>query len=233
MKLLCVDTSGPVCGVCVTDGEMVKSEYTAQNKNTHSVNLMPMIESCLHSAGMALSDVDAMAAVVGPGSFTGVRIGVATVKGMAHGAGKDCIAVNALEALSYGVGEFDGIVCPIQDARAGQVYGAAFRKGNRLMDDAPMKIEDYLAKIRTLAEERERFLFTGDGVASQKEKILEILGDRAVIAAPAFRFLRPAAAAALAEKGTPIPWKDLKEYYLRAPNAKMQEKLVEAARHGE
>ena len=78
MKILVIDTSGPVCGTAVMDKERVYCEFTAQNRNTHSVSLMPMIEAALKAAGAELKDLDAVAAVTGPGSFTGVRIGVAT-----------------------------------------------------------------------------------------------------------------------------------------------------------
>ena len=91
MKLLVMDTSGPVCGVAVMEDEKVLCEYTAQNRNTHSANLMPMAEAALQSAGKTIGEMDAIAAVTGPGSFTGVRIGVATAKGLAHGAGIPCI----------------------------------------------------------------------------------------------------------------------------------------------
>ena len=119
MKILVIDTSGPVCGTAVMDEDRVYSEFTAQNRNTHSASLMPMVEAALNAAGKEIGDLDAVAAVTGPGSFTGVRIGVATAKGLAHGAGLPCIPVDALEALSESAGAFDGIVCPIQDARAG------------------------------------------------------------------------------------------------------------------
>ena len=172
------------------DEEKVYSEFTAQNKNTHSASLMPMIEAALNAAGTEIKDLDAVAAVTGPGSFTGVRIGVATAKGLAHGAGLPCIAVDALEALSASAGDFDGAVCPIQDARAGQVYGAVFRQGERLTGDEPMKLEEYLDQAERLGS---RFLFLGDGAPVHREAISARLGDRAVFA-PAFRcFLRPKA----------------------------------------
>ena len=91
MKLLITDTSGPVCGVAVMDGDKVLSEMTCQNRNTHSVSLMPMVESCLERAGQVLGDMDAIGVVTGPGSFTGIRIGVATVKALAHGSGTKII----------------------------------------------------------------------------------------------------------------------------------------------
>ena len=229
MTRLVIDTSGPVCGTAVMDENKVYSEFTAQNRNTHSTSLMPMIEAALKAAGTEIGDLDAVAAVTGPGSFTGVRIGVATAKGLAHGAGLACIPVDALEALAVSAGEFDGIVCPIQDARAGQVYGAAFRQGERLTGDAPMKLEEYLDAAEVLGE---RFLFIGDGVPVHREAIGARLGDRAVFA-PAFRgYLRPSAAGWIAlNKGTETDYLGLQATYLRPPNAQKNKKLLEAMGH--
>ena len=233
MKLLTVDTSGPVCGVSVTEGDRVLSEYTARNRNTHSASLMPMAERCLESAGLTLEDMDALAVVTGPGSFTGVRIGVATVKGLAHGSGKPCIAVNALEALARCAApvSLPGLVCPIQDARAGQVYGAAFRRGERVMEDTAERLEEYLDRVRAL--EPEQWLFTGDGAEAHRERIQETMGAGAVFADGLFGYLRPSAAARLAlERGEKTDYLHLREYYLRPPNAEKNKKLLEAMRHG-
>ena len=153
MKLLAVDTSGPVCGVAILTEDGIRHECAVMNHKTHSVNLLPMIDNAFQSTGLTIQNMDRLAVVVGPGSFTGVRLGVSTVKGLAHGAGKPCVAVNALEAMAAGISGFSGVVCPIQDARAGQVYGAAFSAGenrpNRLMADTPMKVEDYAADSAT------------------------------------------------------------------------------------
>ena len=229
MRILVIDTSGPVCGTAVMDEDKVYSEFTAQNRNTHSVSLMPMIEAALKAAGTELKEMDAIAAVTGPGSFTGVRIGVATAKGLAHGAGLPCILVDALEALAASAGDFDGVVCPIQDARAGQVYGAAFRKGERLTGDAPMKLEEYLDQAETLGN---RFLFIGDGVPVHREAIRARLGEKAGFA-PAFRgYLRPSAAGWIAlSRGKPTDYSGLQATYLRPPNAQKNRKLLEAMSH--
>ena len=226
MKLLVMDTSGPVCGVAVMEDEKVLCEYTAQNRNTHSANLMPMAEAALQSAGKTIGEMDAIAAVTGPGSFTGVRIGVATAKGLAHGAGIPCIPVDALEALSISAGGFDGVICPIQDARAGQVYGAAFRDGERMTADEPLKLEDFLEKILPLGE---RFLFLGDGVPVHRERILEILGEKAVFTPAHLNYLRPSAAGVLALRSeTRTDYLNLQATDLRPPNAQKNKKLLEA-----
>ena len=231
MKLLVIDTSGPVCGTAVMDGDKVCSEFTAQNRNTHSASLMPMVEAALAAAGTEIGALDAIAAVTGPGSFTGVRIGVATAKGLAHGAGLPCIPVDALEALSASAGFFDGIVCPIQDARAGQVYAAAFRNGERLTGDAPMKLEEFLESITGLGS---RFLFTGDGVPVFRDRIREILGEKASFAPAHLGYLHPSAAGSIAMKsGKETDYLHLEATYLRPPNAQKNKKLLEAMKRRE
>ena len=234
MKLLVIDTSGPVCGVAVMDGDRVLSEQISQNRHTHSANLMPMVDASLFHAGCTLAEMDAVAVVTGPGSFTGVRIGVATARGLAHGSGKPCIGVNALEALSLSAGSFDGVICPIQDARAGQVYGAAFMRGDRLLPDAPMKLEDFLAAAEKAAPGQEgRFLFVGDGAAVHRESIARIMENRAVFLPGYLSILRPSAAGYLAmTKGEGVDYLTLKETYLRLPNAEKNKKLLEAMQHG-
>lgn len=230
MSILVIDTSGPVCGVAVMDRDKVYSEFTAQNRHTHSASLMPMTEAALQAAGMELKQMEAVAAVTGPGSFTGVRIGVATAKGLAHGAGLPCVGVDALEALNFSAGAFEGVVCPIQDARAGQVYGAAFREGRRLTADEPLKLEQFLESILPLGE---RFLFTGDGVPVHREAIAGLLGEKAFFAPVHLCYLRPSAAGMIALSGLEkTDYLGLKATYLRPPNAQKNRKLLEAMNRG-
>ena len=233
MKILAIDTSGPVCGVAVMKDGAVVYEASAINKMTHSVNLLPMIDTACQSAGLTIADLDRIAVVSGPGSFTGVRIGVSTVKGLAHAHCTPCVAVDALEAMAAGAGEFVGVICPIQDARAGQVYGAAFKAGavrpERLMDDIPLKLEEYVEAIRAFGD---RFLFLGDGMPVHRAKLAALLGDAAVFAQPQLAYLRPASAAYLASLETELlDYRTLMPMYLRAPNAALNKKLTEAAKH--
>lgn len=229
MKLLAIDTSGPVCGVAILTEEGIRHECAVVNHKTHSVNLLPMIDQAFQSTGLTIQDMDRLAVVVGPGSFTGVRLGVSTLKGLAHGAQKPCVAVDALEAMAAGIGGFEGIVCPIQDARAGQVYGAAFSVGEgrpeRLMEDAPMKLEEY---VETISSFGDRFLFLGDGMPVHRARLQEMLGDSAVFAQPQQAFLRPASVAYLASLETEtVDYLTLMPMYLRAPNAALNKKLTE------
>ena len=226
MNLLAVDTSGPVAGVAVLrDGE-IAYEGAAVNRLTHSVNLMPMIEEALGRAGLDISDIDYYTAVTGPGSFTGVRIGVSAVKGMAHGAQRPCIGVDALEALAAGVCMTDALLCPIQDARAGQVYGAAFLPGMppvRRLEDMAQKLSVFVEKAMEVADGR-RLCFLGDGVKTYRRAIEELLGDRAVFAPAHMSYLRPAAVAALADlhRDRAVDYLTLMPVYLRAPQAERE-----------
>lgn len=232
MNLLAIDTSGPVCGVAVMKNGVVCSEHMVQNRLTHSVNLLPMIDAALEAAGLGLDALDRIGVVTGPGSFTGVRLGVSTVKGLAHGCGKPVAAVNALEAMAMGVGSFDGVICPIQDARAGQVYGAAFRAQNgqliRLMPDEPLALSLFIEKISAMGD---RFLFLGDGMPVQREALTRLMGERAVFAPPHLAYLRPASVAVLAAQAEQLmDYRELMPLYLRAPSAERNKKLMEAAR---
>lgn len=234
MKILAIDTSGPVCGVAILVNGAVAYEAATVNKMTHSVNLLPMIDAACQAAGLTIADMDRIACVVGPGSFTGVRIGVSTVKGLAHAHGTPCVAVDALEAMAAGAGEFAGVICPIQDARAGQVYGAAFKAGavrpERLMDDIPLKLEEYVEAIRAFGD---RFLFLGDGMPVHRAKLEKLLGDAAVFAQPQLAFLRPASAAYLASLADDtVDYLALEPMYLRAPNAALNKKLTEGLANG-
>lgn len=234
MKLLAIDTSGPVCGVAVMKDGAIVYEASAVNRMTHSVNLLPMIDAACQSAGLTVAELDRIAVVSGPGSFTGVRIGVSTVKGLAHANHTPCAAVDALEAMAAGAGEFRGVICPIQDARAGQVYGAAFRAGDvrpeRLMPDMPLKLEEYVETIRAFGD---RFLFLGDGMPVHRARLEKLLGDQAVFAAPQLAFLRPASVATLAAAAEEtVDYLALEPLYLRAPNAALNKKLTEGLKDG-
>ena len=233
MKLLAIDTSGPVCGVAVLSDGAVVCEQTVANRLTHSANLLPMIDTALTASGLTLADMDRLACVTGPGSFTGVRIGVSTLKGLAHGCGKPCVGVDALEAMAAGISGFDGLVVPLQDARAGQVYAAAFTvcdsRPARVLADQPISVNDLAALLPSLGE---RFLFLGDGMPVHRACLTELLGSRAFFAAPQHAFLRPSAVAVLAAEETEtLDYRALMPMYLRAPNAERNKKLVEAAEH--
>ena len=226
MILFCLDTSGPVAGVAIIQDGAVRYEAMAVNNFTHSQSILPMTEEAFRHTGLDVNQTDYFAVTVGPGSFTGVRIGVSTVKGLAHAAGKPCIAVDALEAMAAGVMPFAGVICPIQDARAGQVYGAAFGGGTleRLLPDEPIKLEEYLEKVSAFGKD---LMFLGDGMPVHRQRIADILEEKARFAPPHRSFLRPASAAYLAweKRQEAVEYTRLSPLYLRPPQAERQRNL--------
>ncbi len=166
----------------MNDDIMVAQTVVNQNK-THSQIMMPQIEQMFKAAEVDPMMVDAYAAAVGPGSFTGVRIGVATAKAMAQGAGKPCVAVSTLEALAYSSKYFDGVISPILDARRDQVYNALFSGGRdgleRLCPDRALSLEELLQEIKKMDK---KALFMGDATLVFRDRIEAALGDKAVFA---------------------------------------------------
>lgn len=237
MNILMIDTSGPACGVAVMKDGKIAYEAQLVSGRTHSQRVMPMVDTALAMSEVSMSEIDLFGAVLGPGSFTGVRIGVSTVKALAHAAGKPCIGVDALQALAANVTGFEGIICPILDARAQQVYGAMFRAGDvpeRMMDDEAMKLVDFLALVQKTGEPA---LFLGDGVAVCETKIRETLGGQAHFAKPQHMNLRAGSACALAahlaQEGSAVTdYIHLLPLYLRAPQAERERAAKEAAKHG-
>ena len=234
MNLLAIDTSGPVASCAVMkDGRIV--HLIAMNQGlTHSETIMPAVDAALMASGLMPRDIDAFAAVAGPGSFTGVRIGICAVKGLAHAVGKPCARINALEALAMNFYGFNGLCCPILDARRGQVYCAAYDMKNgmpvRALPDGAMALEDFLA----LLPEDRRLVFCGDGVEAHGEKAIGILGDRAMIAPENLRSLRADAACVLAaaRQGEWMEARRLTPIYLRAPQAEREAARRREARSG-
>ncbi len=164
MNMLALDSTACTASVCITAGETLVAEFTVNTQNTHSETLLPMVEAALSAAGMTIDDVDAFACSAGPGSFTGVRIGTATVKGLAFGRNKPCIGVSALEALAYNLTAVSGIVCPVMNARRAQVYTALFRAEDGVLTRLG---EDDAIPLTALEEALSKYdlpvYFTGDG----------------------------------------------------------------------
>ena len=126
MKILAFDSTATTASVAVTEDSRLLGEVTLNNGNTHSETLLPMAQALLGMLRLTVGDIDLFACSAGPGSFTGVRIGAATVKGMAFGTKKPCVGVSTLEALANNMKGHSGIVCPVMNARRSQVYTAIF-----------------------------------------------------------------------------------------------------------
>ena len=178
MIILSIDSSTPVAGITVSDGMQLLGEITLNTKNTHSEKLMPLVKHLLDELTLTVNDLDAIAVTQGPGSFTGLRIGMATAKGLAQGAGKKLIAVPTLDCLAQNLLHYPGIICPIMNAQKKQVYTAIYRSGRdkleRLSDYQAIAVEQLAVQLKELKED---IWFVGDGVAAFADVFQELLGD--------------------------------------------------------
>ena len=166
MLILAFESSAKAASAALCrDGSLV-SQYSQCSALTHSRTLLPMAEDMLRNAGLSLGDVELLAVAQGPGSFTGIRIGVSMVKGLAWAGDKPCVGVSTLEAMAWHGLAAGGYVCPVMDARRAQVYNALFeiRGGRpvRLSDDRPKALSELADEVRTLGAP---VFLVGDGSA--------------------------------------------------------------------
>ena len=177
MKILALESSALTASAAVCEESRLLGEITLNNGNTHSETLLPMTESLLCFLGLQVSDMDLFAVSIGPGSFTGIRIGAATVKGLAFGSGKPCIGVSTLAALAYNVPVPGGLICPVMNARRGQVYTALFRcrggKPERLTPDTARSLEELDEQLRAYDEP---VFLTGDGYTLAEDALRHPIG---------------------------------------------------------
>ena len=181
MLILALDSTAQVGSVALCEDETLIAEYTINTGNTHSETLLPMVESVLKIAGYTVDDVDLFVCTAGPGSFTGVRIGAATVKGMAFGKGKPCLGASTLESLALNGAALDGILCPAMNARRQQVYNALFdgngQKIERLCEDRALAITELGEELEQNYPDRPVYLM-GDGAQLVFDALTDTLGAR-------------------------------------------------------
>ena len=180
MRILAFDSCGKTASVAVFDDKTVGEIYI-DTKQTHSATLLPSADWLLSTLGLTVADMDYIAATVGPGSFTGVRIGMSAAKGMAAGAGLKCIGVSSLYAAAFAAKDCKGLACAVMDARCGQVYNANFNVDNgridRVCEDRALSIEELIDEVKG---ETSIFLI-GDGALLCKERF-DAAGVECVIA---------------------------------------------------
>ena len=226
MKILAVDTSANVATAAViSDGKLI-AESILNHKKTHSEKIMPMIDSVLKDAEIGINDIDLFAVANGPGSFTGLRIGVSTVKALAHAADKPIVGISTLEAMAYNLFDVDGLISPIMDARRSQVYNAVYRfeKGRlcEVTEPRALAIEECLDGFAG----EEKVYFLGDGVPVHEEIIKNTMGERAVIAPVTALLQRASSLAVLAElkfiEGKSDTYQSLMPFYLRKSQAERE-----------
>ena len=228
MKILAVDTSAVSASVAVTEDEKIISLCQTNAGLTHSRTLLPMIDAALKNSETDLDSIDFFSVSAGPGSFTGIRIGIAAVKGLCDAKEKRCLPVSTLEGLAYNLLGQNVLACCVMDARCKQVYTALFdiegEKITRLCDDKAVSIDDLGKELSQL---NKRIVFVGDGA----EICHDSLGYD--IAPPVLRFQNAASVAFAAKRrheadGKSVPASEVMPVYLRLPQAERELKAKKA-----
>ena len=165
MKLLAIDSSGLVATVALLHNDILMGEYTIHNKKTHSQTLLPMIREMMDMAEVDVSELDAIAVAAGPGSFTGLRIGASTAKGLAQALSVPIVSVPTLEGLAFNLAGADAIVCPLMDARRNQayygIYDVSGKRPTTIVEQDAAPLETVIEKVNQLDR---AVIFLGDGV---------------------------------------------------------------------
>lgn len=174
MKILAIDSSGLVASAAVADDERVLGEYTIHYKKTHSQTLLPMIDEVLRMLEMEPQEVDAIAVAAGPGSFTGLRIGCATAKGLGLALDKPVISIPTVDGLAYNLAGCGALVCPLMDARRNQAYTGIYEfhgfQMQKLVEQCAVGIDEIIEKVNTFGRD---VIFLGDGVPVSAAFIME------------------------------------------------------------
>ncbi|NPA48983.1 MAG: tRNA (adenosine(37)-N6)-threonylcarbamoyltransferase complex dimerization subunit type 1 TsaB [Thermodesulfobacteria bacterium] len=195
--ILALETASPCGGVALV-GEEVYAEITLASKETYSRRLLQAVEYLFQQLGVGFDDLAAVAVSIGPGSFTGLRIGLATAKGLHFALGLPLIGVETLKALAMNVLPSPKLICPVLDARRKQVYTALYhRRGDELEEVIPPSV---LSPEKLLTQIKEPALFLGDGLRTFGEFLKEGLGEKFEAAPPHLRHLRPANVGVLGRK---------------------------------
>lgn len=226
MRILAFESSAKAASVALLENGVLLAESFQNNGKTHSATLMPMAEQVLRDCGLRAQELDCVAVAKGPGSFTGVRIGVAAAKGLAWAAEKPVCGVSTLEAMAYQLGHIRGLICPVMDARRAQVYNALFESdGKRLLrrrEDRAISLEELKKELEN--EEKPIFL-VGDGTKLCYNTLSEALPS--LILPPAHLEMQRAsgvamAAEVLAKRGELSTPEELVPSYLRLSQAERE-----------
>ncbi|OCA88705.1 tRNA N6-adenosine(37)-N6-threonylcarbamoyltransferase complex dimerization subunit TsaB [Bacillus sp. FJAT-27225] len=220
MKILAIDTSNYPLGVAVTDGDRVIAEYITNLKKNHSIRIMPAIELVLHEAGLKPADLDRIVVAEGPGSYTGVRIGVTVAKTMAWSLNIPLVGISSLLVLAMNGRHFEGLISPLFDARRGQVYTGLYQVKNGTMEtvnpDRLIMMEEW---SKYLAGLEERVLFLGNDASLHETVIRSVLGRNAVLGLFPEMNPRPSELAFLGKDKKPIDTHSFVPNYIRLAEA--------------
>ncbi len=169
MNILAIETTGPYCSVALIDQDNNLEEIRGNERMEHLQTVTPMMEVLLERAQLTLADVDVIAVSQGPGSFTGIRIGVSTARALSQASGIPVVAVPTLAAFGCGEGEEGQLVCPLLDARRSQVYAGCFRDFEEVVPGGPYMLDEFLGFLE--ADTFDNLLFVGDGLAPYGQRI--------------------------------------------------------------
>lgn len=190
MFILAIDTSSITASVALLEDGVIKGEYNLNTGLTHSEQLLPMVEALLKNTGSQIEQIDRFVVTSGPGSFTGLRIGIATANALAQAHHKEVLGLSTLDALAENGRHFKGYVCPILNARRGEVYTALYesdgRELKRLSEHQAIALHDFMKQI---PDDQRQIYFVGDGVLAYAGMIEDFFGDRVILASEGHRFL--------------------------------------------
>lgn len=234
MKVLGLDSSGLVASVALVEDDNLLAEYTVNYKKTHSQTLLPMLDEIGKMIQLDLETIDAIAVAAGPGSFTGLRIGSATAKGLGLALKKPMIPVSTLDALAYNIYDTDAWICPIMDARRSQVYTGIYtcRRGNleNQMEACAIGIDELVEKLNRMGGP---VIFLGDGVAVYSDRIRERASVEVTFAPAHVNKQRASAVASLGisywKEGRQVTAADFRPDYLRKSQAEREREEKEQA----
>lgn len=226
MKILAIETSSLVASVAILEDQTILGEYNLNNTKNHSTKIMPMIKELLDSLKLKINEIDLFAVSIGPGSFTGLRIGVSTVKTFCYALDKPVVGVNTLDSLCFNVKSIDKLVCPIIDARNNQVYTSLYKNNVRLIDYFGIEIEE-LTKI--INEYKEEVIFVGDGINIYKNYFTENINSTCQFESNNFSFPKAVSCALLAfekyKNNEATSFNELLPFYLRKSQAERLRKI--------
>ena len=201
MKILAIDSSGLVASAAVLEDGLLLAEYTVNYKKTHSQTLLPMIDEISRMLELDLNSLDAIAVAGGPGSFTGLRIGSATAKGLGLALDKPLISVPTVDALAYNFCGTERLICPMMDARRSQIYTGLYRfRGEEFQVVLPQRAEGVEKMAERLNQMGESVILLGDGAAVYENRLKELLAVPWIMAPAHLNRQRAGAVGALAEK---------------------------------
>jgi tRNA threonylcarbamoyladenosine biosynthesis protein TsaB len=227
MKILALDTATETGGVALLEEEIVQAQAQVRVAKTHASQLWKVISFLLEQAGWGLDDIGLWVVTVGPGSFTGLRIGIATIKGLAFATNRPVIGISTLEALAFPFAFCPYLICPIVDARKKEVFYAYFRTGP--VGEVISVGEPRNIKPQNLAQEiREPVILVGNGANLYRELFKEALGSKALFPEPHHHLISPAVLGALAssrfQQGFQSTPEELKPLYIRPSDAELKVK---------